>query len=123
MKIWNRGSGYSLAFALLVASWCAAWIWFLLGLTRRLPGIYSFKSDLGALELLELPFGRPYSTVPVAIFLLCLMPPLLLSALRSWWDSKGRALGADVVAIAFCQVLVALPVVVARGSRAQPSIP
>lgn len=92
MELWSRGSGRSLALALLAASWCTGWLWLLLALMRPLPGVLSFKSDLGALELLELPAGRTYPTVLFAVFLACLLPPLLLSALRNKCDGKGRAL-------------------------------
>lgn len=94
MKLWNSHAWRSLAFALLIAGWGTGWLWFLLALTRPLPGILSFKQDLGALELLEVPTGLPYLAVLGAIFLLCLLPPLLLGAVRGWWDGEGRALEA-----------------------------
>lgn len=80
-----------IAFALLVASWCTGWLWFLLALTQGMPGILTMKSDLGAFELLELSSGRPYPLVLFAMFLFCMLPPLLLGALRGWWDREGQA--------------------------------
>ena len=49
---------------------------------------------MGALELLELPFGLPYPKMLAAIFLACMLPPLLLGMLRGWWDGQGRAFEA-----------------------------
>lgn len=80
--------------ALLIASWCTGWLWLLLALTRPLPGIISMKPGMGALELLELPIGLPYPKMLAAIFLACLLPPLLLGMLRGCWDKRGRALEA-----------------------------
>ncbi len=67
-----------LAFSAGVAAWCTAWIWGLLAITRSFPGIVSGRDGMGALELLEIPTGRPYPLVLFSIFLLCLLPPLLL---------------------------------------------
>lgn len=80
-----------IAFALLIAGWCVGWLWFLLALTQGMPGILTGKSDLGAFELLEFSAGRPYPQILFAVFLLCMLPPLLLGALRDWWDRHGRA--------------------------------
>jgi len=52
------------------------------------------KPGMGALELLELPSGLPYPKVLAAIFLACMLPPLLLGMLRGWWDRQGRAFEA-----------------------------
>lgn len=82
-----------MAVAFLASSWCTAWLWLLLAMTRPMPGIISFKSDLGAMELLEFA-GAPYTTMLLAIFLLGLLPPLLLHALRPWCDHDGKAVEA-----------------------------
>ena len=94
MKIWSYGGLFSLALAVLVAGWCVGWLWLLLQATRTLPGIFSFRPGIGAFELLEFPTGLPYRIVLLAIFLFCMLPVLLLSALRSCWDGNGRALDA-----------------------------
>ena len=62
-------------------------------MTRPMPGIISFKSDLGAMELLEFA-GVPYTTMLLSVFLLGLLPPLLLHALRPWCDRGGKAVEA-----------------------------
>lgn len=59
-----------------------------------MPGVLTWKSDLGAFELLEFSAGRPYPLVLFAVFLFCMLPPLLLGALRGWWDRDGRARNA-----------------------------
>jgi len=80
-----------LAFSAGVAAWCTAWIWGLLAITRPFPGIISSRAGIGALELLEIPTGRSYPLVLVAIFLLCLLPPLLVGMLRNFLDSDREA--------------------------------
>lgn len=52
------------------------------------------KPGMGALELLEVPFGMPYPNMLAAILLVCMLPPLLLGMLRGWWDGQGRAFEA-----------------------------
>jgi hypothetical protein len=91
LKLRDRGSWRWIAFALLIASWCTGWLWFLLAFTQGMPGILTWKSDLGAFELLEFLAGRPYPLVLFAVFLLCMLLPLLLGVLRGWWDRDGRA--------------------------------
>lgn len=76
---------------MLIASWCAGWLWFLLAFTHGMPGILTMKSDRGAFELLEFFAGRPYPQVLFAVFLICMLLPLLLGAWRSWCDRDGRA--------------------------------
>ena len=61
-----------------------------------MPGILTMKSDLGAFELLEFPAGRPYPQVLFAMFLFCMLPPLLLGVLRDWLDRNKRARQAMV---------------------------
>lgn len=94
VKLWNRGSLFSLVLAVLVAAWCVGWLWLLLQATRTMPGLITDQPATGAFELLELPTGLSYPTVLLAIFLFCMLPVLLLGTLRNWWDGKGRALDA-----------------------------
>lgn len=56
-----------------------------------MPGILTMKSDQGAFELLEFSTGRSYPLVLFAVLLFWTLPPLLLGALRGWWDREGRA--------------------------------
>ena len=77
-----------------MGSWCAGWLWFLLALTWGMPGILTMKSDRGAFELLEFSTGRPYPQVLFAVLLFFMLPPLLLGALRNWWDRDGCARAA-----------------------------
>lgn len=79
---------------MLIAGWCTGWLWFLLALTWGMPGVFTMKSDRGAFELLEFSTGRPYPQVLVAVLLFSMLPPLLLGALRNWWDRDGRARAA-----------------------------
>lgn len=94
MRFSDRGAWLSSAGALLFASWCTGWLWGLLQITHELPGILTSKPGAGAFELLEIPTGKPYPQVLLAVFLLCLLPVFLLSALRGAWDRKGRALAS-----------------------------
>lgn len=94
MKLWNRGSWRWVAFALLTGGWCTGWLWFLLALTWGMPGILTMESGQGAFELLEFATVRPYPQVLFAVFLFFMLPPLLLGALRNWWDRDGRARAA-----------------------------
>ena len=61
-----------------------------------MPGILTMESGRGAFELLEFSSGRPYPKVLFAVFLFCMLPPLLLGALRGWLDRNERARQAMV---------------------------
>ncbi|KAF1706792.1 hypothetical protein CSC73_14365 [Pseudoxanthomonas sacheonensis] len=66
----------------------------MLALTWGMPGILTMESDRGAFELLEFATVRPYPQVLFAVFLFFMLPPLLLGALRNWWDRDGHARAA-----------------------------
>ncbi len=91
MKFAEGGSWLASALAILFAAWCTAWLWLLLEVTRDLPGVLTQQPGVGAFELLEIPTGRACSTVLFAVFLLCLLPVLLVNALRGVCDGKSCA--------------------------------
>lgn len=94
VRIVDRAAVINIGCATVFASWCSGWLWALLELTRPYPGIFTFKGDRGAYELVELPTGLPFSLVLAAFFAISLLVALVPGMARRWLDPERESWSA-----------------------------